>query len=185
LSCGYLEDTFDLLIRVLEGHVLRSSGSRGPGATDENVRGKSVQDNGFDVDVEVDVDVHEPGSVDDVWSELRKGSYAKSTGTPSTYLSGREISTSPCIRSEVCFVLSLQYNFMLPFFIERSPSPPHTHPVSFWSVRHLECRSTAIPVSSSRSWVRSWMRTPSFAQTSGITPYGWPVPCRRRGDSDF
>jgi thiamine pyrophosphate-dependent acetolactate synthase large subunit-like protein len=105
LSCEYLEDTLGGVIKVLEGHLLRSC------AQDERIRvtlsSKKAADaillhmsvpttNGNKSD---NIHIHEPESARDVWSELRKESYLKPIGTPSTFLDGTELSTSPCIYS--------------------------------------------------------------------------------------
>jgi thiamine pyrophosphate-dependent acetolactate synthase large subunit-like protein len=99
LSCEYLEDTLINVIKVLEGHLLRSSTHESrvtqssQTSADIILRSKSV------ADVECNVDVHEPDSAHDVWTKLRKESYSKPIGTPSTFLEGKELSTSPCIYS--------------------------------------------------------------------------------------
>jgi len=87
LTSGYLADTLDEFIKKLEDCMHRSRIDRKVSVVDF---GKLV--------------IHEPGSGDDVWSELGKKSYAKATGTPSTFMNGRELSTCPDIRSEVSVV---------------------------------------------------------------------------------
>jgi thiamine pyrophosphate-dependent acetolactate synthase large subunit-like protein len=103
LSCEYLEDTLRSVIKVLEGHLLRSSMLEGrvtlSSQTTANImlRSKSITDDNDNIGS--NLDVHEPESTNDVWSELRKESYVKPVGTPSTFLEGKELSTSPCIYS--------------------------------------------------------------------------------------
>jgi hypothetical protein len=87
LTSGYLADTLDDLIKKLEDCMHRSHIDRKVSVADFGKLG-----------------IHEPGSGDDVWSELGKKSYAKASGTPSTFMNGRELSTSPDIRSEVSVV---------------------------------------------------------------------------------
>ena len=88
LSCGYLADTLDDLIIKLEdcmprsdlgGRMTLSSSKELPDAVYELVRG------------------------DDVWSGFGTDTYVKAAGTPSTYLVGKTISTSPnIISTEYC-----------------------------------------------------------------------------------
>ena len=104
LSCEYLEDTLRNVIKVLEGHLIRSTAHESrvmlsaKTTADIMERSKSVTDVESNV-----VDIHEPESAKDVWTELRKESYVKPIGTPSTFLVGKELSNSPCIFStEYC-----------------------------------------------------------------------------------
>jgi len=89
LMCGYLEDTLNLLVTKLEDCILRS-----------DLGGRTTLSSPSKVLLNA---VHEPKTADDVWSGFGTETYVKAAGTPSTFLGGSTIATSPDIRSmEYC-----------------------------------------------------------------------------------
>ena len=89
LMCGYLEDTLNLLVTKLEDCILRS-----------DLGGRTTLSSPSKVLLNT---VHEPKTADDVWSGFGTETYVKAAGTPSTFLDGSTIATSPDIRStEYC-----------------------------------------------------------------------------------
>jgi len=87
LTCGFLRETLQRVVRVLEEHLERDGMLRKRALRSVELWGTLRKSECYR-QMHDEITIHEPELAKDVWSELKKETYTKPTGTPSTYLDG-------------------------------------------------------------------------------------------------